>query len=263
MSSVAVNTAISFIIHTLDDLKGKGFSSLNHLIKMIETYQRKFKFDSDINHLFYILNELKSFKVQKEIINNIIKMTVYIFEDIINYLRTNHVEFLNKITIYALEIYSYFLDVYVKSYLKFNELKMIIQLLKEGKFEQVKEMLYDDYIVKMIVSMSITQEQTSKVVSFINEISSMFSREDIKDEIKSSSEILSRMSYRRHCDDQVDMSDPRIDSIIEKVHEDDRKETLKRILAKYGKTTRSDIDKTPPKSYPDSWEYSQENQAEI
>lgn len=265
-ASIGINTAISFIVHTLEDLQRKCFPFLKPLIDMIEHYHREFRNNGSVEYLQKILDQLNSYQTYKDVMSYFFDLCVDVMNDIICYLRKNYHNFLQELTVRLLEIYSYFLNNYVKCYLKNDELHKIICYLKGvASRETLMEMMYDDSILTMIISILYPPEST--IGSIISLIST-----GCPDELKTSldidmTDLVDRMScldtkihYNSpvsHDSEDVLMSvcSPERDEtsyftpIIEKHHEESKEDNIKRILGKYGKGKYNELDKSPPKFY--------------
>lgn len=283
-TTVAINTAISFFIHTLEDLECKYFPFLRPLIDLIEHYHKKFRMNGSIEYIQKIIDQLNSYQTYKDMTSYLFNMVIDMMKDIMCYLRSNYNEFLQVLTVHLLEIYDYVITNYIKSYLKKAELQKIIEYLKGvATRETLMEMMYDDSIVYMIISILFPVEShIGGIISFISDCSgeppgqdesslkppgqdeetiepqyqsynpvSIDTNGNTKDiDVQSSDDdfIPISMSYEQQTNYHEDLPPgPKNSPIIEKNNIEKRDDRLKRILAKYGRHRNYEHDKTPPK----------------
>lgn len=173
-TTVAINTAISFFVHTLEAFEHKGFPFLRPLIETIEHYHKQFRNNGSIEYLQKIIDQLNTYQIYKDAMKYMFDLGADIISDIIAYLRKNYNEFLQTLAVHLLELYSYFLKIYVKHYLKNEELRKIIDYLKGvASKETLMEMIYDDSILIMIISILYPPESTiGGVINMISDVMS-------------------------------------------------------------------------------------------
>lgn len=276
-ATVAINTAISFLIYTLEDIEHKGFQFLRPLIEMLEHYHKQFRNNGDIEYLQKMIDQLNSYQTYKDVMSYMFDLSASIIGDIICYMRRNYIDFLQMTIVRMLELYNYFLDNYVKDYLKFTELQRLIDYLKGSiDKETLMKMIYDDSIVTMIVS--ILYPYNNEIDNLVSIISGAFSPQPcsmmhINDENKDSiqndellvhqsavsptqvevqNDIENILMMQSETSQDVEhfeiASNPRSSPVIEKSNEESKSDRLKRILGKYGRAKNNERDKSPQKS---------------
>lgn len=276
-ATVAINTAISFLIYTLEDVECKGFQFLRPLIEMLEHYHKQFRNNGDIEYLQKMIDQLNSYQTYKDVMSYMFDLSASIIGDIICYMRRNYIDFLQMTIVRMLELYNYFLDNYVKDYLKFTELQRLIDYLKGSiDKETLMKMIYDDSIVTMIVS--ILYPYNNEIDNLVSIISGAFSPQPcsmmhINDENKDSDQndellvhqsavsptqvevqneigniLMMQSETRQDVEHFEKISSPRSSPVIEKSNEESKSDRLKRILGKYGRAKNNERDKSPQKS---------------
>lgn len=161
-SSVVINTVISFIIHSLEDLKNSGYEILSPVIIEIEKIHRNFRESGNKDYLYKMVSYFSDYKGYGHDLGEIFIKLREILSSIVNFLKEKSLFVYEMIVLKLIEFYHYILKVNVKTYLKFEELEEIIRYIREdiirdNKRENMKEELkkrtYDDVILKMLLSL--------------------------------------------------------------------------------------------------------------
>lgn len=174
---VAINTAISFIVHTLEDLSKNGYEMLNPLISKIESYHKEYRETGYINSLYKIVETITSYETYRDTLGYLFTKICESFFFIINFIRTKSSSLYDLMVLKLFELYQYFLKSNVKTYTKFTELNNIIEYIrndiigkneKENMRENLTKMTYDDAVLKILISLLCPPEK--KFGSFVEMI---------------------------------------------------------------------------------------------
>lgn len=174
-SSLVINTAISFIIHSLEDLKNSGHEILSPLIEQIELFHKKFRESGNQEYLQSIFSYISDYKTYKGSLSNVFQKLYEVLSCILLFIKDKSLFIYEKIVLKLLELYQYILIINVKTYLRFEELEEIIRYIRddiirdnkrENMREELKKRTYDDVVLKILISLLAPPEE--KYNSFID-----------------------------------------------------------------------------------------------
>lgn len=173
-SKVAINTAISFIIHSLDDLKNSGYEKLAPLIDNIEKLHKRFRDTGTVEYIYGIIETITDYKMYKDTLGLIFSKLCETIHFIVCYIKEKSLYLYEIMILKLFEFYQHILKSNVKTYSKFEELNRIISYIRDDVIrdgnknnmrEKLNEMIYDDPILKILISLLCPPE--GKFSSFI------------------------------------------------------------------------------------------------
>lgn len=174
-TDVILNTSISFIIHSLEEYRKNGHEFLKPCIQIIDKYHKEYMITGNYDCFYTMIDKI----YQTKHLDGLVEKALDVFSRIA--LPTEHKEYYKMLIVALLEFYQYFLKIQVQSYLKFKELNELIEYLNSTSIDDsnyhtvtddVKKRLYNDVVVRMIVSPLFANK--AKYTSFIDWLDSMF-----------------------------------------------------------------------------------------
>lgn len=161
-SSVAINTAISFILHSLEEIKKSGYEKLSPLIDQIEILHKKFRETESVDYIYKIITSVTDYETYRDTLGVIFTKLCETIFFIIGYIKNKSLCLYELMVLKLFEFYQYLLKNNVKTYTKFEELDAIIvyirdDLVRDGNRinmkEKLKELSYDDAVLRILVSL--------------------------------------------------------------------------------------------------------------
>lgn len=178
--SVAINTSISFIIHSLEELKKKGYCNLTPLIDKIEILHKQFRETESIEYIYKIIASMANYETYRDILGTVFTKLCEIMFLIVSYIKEKSLPFHELIVLKMFEFYEYLLKKNVKTYTKFTELEAIIVYIREdivknsnrtNMRENLNNLSYDDAVLRILVSLLCPPEENfSSFVELLDSI---------------------------------------------------------------------------------------------
>ena len=128
-TNIAINTAISFIVHSLEELKNKGYDTLLPIIEYIKNYQNMLYKSYSSDYLNSIMAYLTDYKLYKDNFSSLFSKISLVLTTISEWIKDKSSYLHYNVMLSVFEFYYEFLKVNVKTYLKFDELKEIIRFI--------------------------------------------------------------------------------------------------------------------------------------
>lgn len=170
--SIVIDTAITFLIQSLEQIQGDNQYIID-LVKKMRTSHFEYIKSRDLNKLNEVVSYLTNHQSCRDGISDICDKLCEIFQQIVVYMRKKSLILLEIIVVKLLEFYLLFLKYNVKDYLRFAELNELIKTInkeivsgdRENYSKVIASKLFDDPIVNFIVGLLLTSE--CKASSFV------------------------------------------------------------------------------------------------
>lgn len=170
--SIVIDTAITFLIQSLEQIQGDNQYIID-LVKKMRTSHFEYIKSRDLNKLNEVVSYLTNHQSCKDGISDICDKLCEIFQQIVVYMRKKSLILLEIIVVKLLEFYLLFLKYNVKDYLRFAELNELIKTInkeivsgdRENYSKVIASKLFDDPIVNFIVGLLLTSD--CKASSFV------------------------------------------------------------------------------------------------
>lgn len=269
--NVVINTAISFLLHSLEQLKTKGYENLSDVVNYVISCKESFLKTYSIEYLYNIISYLTNYKLYGECLSSLFSKFCDLLNTICEWLNNKTSYIYDCIVLKMFEYYYQFLKMHVKKYLKFEELEEIINYIrvevieKRNKIDiniELNKRLYDDSIVRILAALLIpTKEHFNSIIEWIDYILVSEKKEESKcsDDNQISEmdlspiELLKKKRKERKnlspkmnkCTSEEDIVYIEKMVVVEKEVIETKEEKLRRILAKYSIKNKN-MDKSPP-----------------